>query len=38
MIHQTMIHQMKDEQNQGDFVDVLEIPSGKWILKGKAIL
>ena len=27
-----MIHQMKDEQNRGDFVDVMEVPSGKWIL------
>eukprot|EP00617_Octactis_speculum_P018504 CAMPEP_0185747244 /NCGR_PEP_ID=MMETSP1174-20130828/5851_1 /TAXON_ID=35687 /ORGANISM="Dictyocha speculum, Strain CCMP1381" /LENGTH=38 /DNA_ID= /DNA_START= /DNA_END= /DNA_ORIENTATION= len=38
MIYQMMIHQMEDEQNRGDFVDVLEIPSGKWILKGKVIL
>jgi hypothetical protein len=29
MIYQMMIHQMEDEQNRGDFVDVLEVPSGK---------
>ena len=23
---------MKDEQNRGDFADVVEVPSGKWIL------
>ena len=33
-----MIHQMKDEQDGGDFVDVVEVPSGKWILKRKVIL
>ena len=29
---------MKDERNGGDFVDVVEVPSGKWILKGKGTL
>ena len=38
MVHQMMIHQMKDKQNGGDFVDVVEVPSGKRILKRKGIL
>jgi len=38
MIHQTMIHQMKDEQKRGDFFDKVEVPSGKRILKRKGIL